>query len=404
MEAQKLNFPELKFVEKLPWPDDDLSETVVIAHPPCAPFSIMNPMKGQEKYQGATADGFTCHRQVMDYALRQGCQALTIESVPGVMKAAEEYTNAAKKHGYSVYFLRLNSISFGVPQWRARVWIIFTRSGQPFGVNLSPDYHKLSEIVQTEGTILDRLNEDRAWIGRGFSTAGLAKRLTGSMGGPTGHNGIPKGWLSSGAVDPDLLRKIFEGEYGTGGLLRIGQEVLGLDDPGPNFIEVRKAWNLGGLFAAMMPRILDPEGWAPTVLGGSAWFIHGRPLLLEEYNLIMGFPKDYQWPDSYSDPRVYLSKGVCPPVATWILKQIQANLEDQCGVGAICQPGELLDLCPKKVEVERALRGEVLPTSEKRVKQQRGPKAAKAPIPRVKVQASDLAAQFLASLRRDDAQ
>jgi hypothetical protein len=207
-----------------------------------------------------------------------------------------------------------------------------------------------------------------------------------------------------GKVSDEMLRKIFEGEYGTGTLLQIGKEVLEIDDPGENFSEVRKAWNLEGIFGVKMPRFLDPAGWATTLLFDACWFIHGRPLLLEEYNLIMGFPKDYQWPDSYSDPRVYLSKGVCPPVATWILRQIQANLEpaELTSDTHVCQPGELLDLCPKKKDVEKALRGEQ--PEPPKVRKLRQEKLFKAPIPRVKVQASDLAAQFLASLRRDDAQ
>jgi hypothetical protein len=341
----------------------------------------MNPMKGQEKYQGATADGFTCHRQVMDYALRQGCQALTIESVPGVMKAAEEYTNAAKKYGYSVYFLRLNSISFGVPQWRPRVWIIFVKGSQPFGVNLNPEYSPLSAVLQSEGTILHHYGDQSKWA---------VERM-----------------MKSG-VQPETLRAIFEGEYGTGTLLQIGAKVLEMDDAGPNFAEVRKAWQFGGLFAAMIPRILHSDYWAPTILSGSSWICNGRPLLLEEYNLIMGFPKDYKWPEAYLDPRLYLSKGVCPLVATWILKQIERNLlpPQETGVDThVCQPGELLDLCPKKKDVERALRGEQPePAKAKRPRQEKMFKQPKVPIPRVKVQASDLAAQFLASLRRDDAQ
>src|SRR5207245_375435 len=79
IEAQKLNFPELNYVDRLPWPEDDLSETVVIAHPPCAPFSIQNSGR-----KGIEGDGFECHRNVMKYALENDCKALAIESVPGV--------------------------------------------------------------------------------------------------------------------------------------------------------------------------------------------------------------------------------------------------------------------------------------------------------------------------------
>jgi site-specific DNA-cytosine methylase len=370
--AQKLNFPGLKFVDKLPWPEDNLKKTVVIAHPPCAPFSIMNPHKGSGKHTGTTADGFKCHRQVMEYSLGQNCKALAIESVPGVLKAADEYAAAAKKHGYSHFFLRVNSISFGVPQWRPRVWIIFTKKDQHFRVDFSPIYKPLSSIIQQEGTATER----------GTETHIILRRLV------------------EAKVSTDEIKRIFEGEYGAGTLLQIGQTALNIEDVGENFAEVRKAWNLGGLFAAMMPRVLDPTRWAPTVLGGSAWFINGRPLFLEEFNLIMGFPIDYKWPESFSDPRMYLSKGVCPPVAKWILEQVMKPFDANHNYHSFVETGGIIDLNPKKAEVEEALDGKprdplgIKPKTRKaRVKEER-----EVAQPRTRRTASEQMDWFLNSL------
>lgn len=383
IEAQKLNFPKEVYVDKLPWPKDDLSETVVIAHPPCAPFSIMNPMKGDSSRAGTSAEGFKCHRDVMDYALGQGALSLAIESVPGVLKVAEEYETMADKYGYNVYYLKLNAISFGVPQWRPRVWIIFIRQParklthlepQKLKVAWEPKYRKLSECLVSEGTLMNRGDEKHIILRR----------------------------LQEAKVDPSLLRKIFEGEYGEGTLLQIGTKVLEVSGA-DNFQEVRKAWNLGGLFAAMMPRVLNPEGWAPTILGGSAWFVNGRPLLLEEYNNIMGFPTDYKWPANFSDPRLYLSKGVCPPIATWILQQMEHNILHHEFIGNYsCAPKELLDLCPKKETVEKALRGESNDPIVHRVKKARKASEPEAPVERVRVSASELGKSFLDSLGSDE--
>lgn len=425
MEAQKLNFPELTFVEKLPWPEKtDLSDSVVIAHPPCAPFSIMNPMKGKKdesKAIGTTADGFQCHRNVMEYSLSRGAKALAIESVPGVLKdanAVEEYKSAAEKYGYHVYFLQLNSISFGVPQWRPRVWIIFMKNsegiqeatanlphGDCFKVSLQPVYRKLESILQTEGTCIDmKFGKYEQPSGSGESNTNLVlDRMLGKSekrtGGGETHIIIRR--LQEAKIDPQLMREMFEGTHGAGTILQLGKKILGVsgDD---NFKEVRDAWGLGGLYAAMMPRILDPGSWAPTVLGGSAWFINGRPLLLEEYNLIMGFPKDYQWPDSYSDPRLYLSKGVCPPVATWILNQIRSNIELgwEEWDGPFAKPSETLDLQPKRADVQDILDGKPVDASQPvckipKVKKLKAAKEAAVMTPRTKTTASNLAASFL---------
>lgn len=325
--AQKLNFPDLNFVDKSPWPADNLSETAVIAHPPCASFSIMNPMKGSEKHTGTTADGFQCHRNVMEYALGASCESLAIESVTGVMKAKDIYEEYGKTFGYDVYFIRLNAIGFGVPQWRARVWVIFKK--QTFRPNLfhikyNPTFVKLESVLRAEGTTMAGGDETHIMVRR----------------------------LKEAKVSGTELRKIFTGEYGCGSLLRIGQTVLGIDDVGENFTEVRKKWNLGGLYSAMMPRILDPNLWAPTVLGGSAWFVNGRPMFLEEYMGVMGFPADYKWPSSFSDPRLYLSKGVCPPIAAWILQQLERNQEGALDFTHTAAPGEVIDIQPKKAQVE----------------------------------------------------
>lgn len=377
IEAQKLNFPDLKYVDRLPWPEDkDLTNTMVIAHPPCAPFSIMSPNKGDASKAGVSADGFICHRNVMEYALSRHCASLAIESVPGVMKAADVYRDTALAHGYDVFFVNLNSIGFGVPQWRPRVWIIFLPVGDgPLALSYKPVYRKLSDILLKEGTLIERGAEPHIMIRR----------------------------LQEAKVSAKTLREIFTGEHGIGTLLQIGQNILGIEQVGPNFKEVREAWNLGGLYAAMMPRILDPDLWAPTILNGSAWFVVGRPLFLEEYNQIMGFPADYKWPTSFTDPRQYLSKGVCPPIAAWILDQMRLNLalHFEGEMTHTCQPGELVDLKPKKAEVEDFLRQGKLPGfPEPKPKNRKARQAA--PLEMVRSNAVDATNNFMLSLGSDE--
>lgn len=379
IEAQKLNFPGLNYVDRLPWPEDDLSETVVIAHPPCAAYSVQNcsnyKIHGKREYMGTDTGAFACHRNVMEYSLARACRALAIESVPGIMKSADEYRKYADQYGYDVFFLRLNSVGFGVPQWRPRVWVVFLASGdvaQPFDIEYRPIYRPLKNFLLAEGTTLPYGNATRA---------------------------VRK--LKAAGVDPATIRGIFEGTYGLGSLVKIGKNILGVDE-----IEVKEKWNLKTEFTSKAPRMINSEEWAPTILSDSTWFVNGRPLFLEEFNLIMGFPADYQWPQSMArDPRVYLSKGVCPPVATWILQQIANNLasdKPEFELGTYyrrCEPGEVLDLCPKKSEVEDALAGRppAIPQAPKVRTQKAERKGKTAPV-RVRATASELAANFLKSL------
>lgn len=364
IEAQKLNFPDLKYIDRHPWPKQDLRGVTVIAHPPCAPFSIMNPQKGTDRV-GTAADGFQCHRDVLEYALGNSCKALAIESVPGVLKAASEYENAAKEHDYHHFFVKVNSIGFGVPQWRPRIWILFTKHDR-LNLNYIPRFVPLSTIIQEKGTAIERGGETHIIVRR----------------------------LKEAGLKGEMLRRIFEGEYGCGNILQIGQAVLEIDEVGENFAKVREKWNLGGLFAAMMPRVLDPTKWAPTILGGSAWFIHGRPLFLEEFNAIMGFPVDYKWPGSFSDPRTYLSKGVCPPVAVWILQHLLFPPKE---FNYYVNAGDLLNLDHRKAEVEDALGGRTREPGERKSR-----KYTSQGIERVARSASEQLDAFQRSLGEDE--
>ena len=62
IDIQKRNFPSLRYIPKLPWPADDLSNTVVMAHPPCAAFSAQNTSKAA---RGTDAKKFDCTKRVM---------------------------------------------------------------------------------------------------------------------------------------------------------------------------------------------------------------------------------------------------------------------------------------------------------------------------------------------------
>lgn len=286
--VQRANFPDLKYVERPPWPEQDLKNTVVIAHPPCAAFSNQAPGR-----KGIQADSFKCHRMVMHYAMKNNCNSLAIESVPGILSGASDVQKGyAKKFGYNVFWLKQNAVTFGVPQWRPRVWTVFSRKPYvSFSHNIT--IRTVSDILQSHGTRLE-IN--------------------------SGIKGALRCLKEAGYSEKQVYADILSGEH-TGSLLQIGKKLLGIDDPGPNHCEVRKAWHLKGRFGVKLPRVLNPEQFATTILHDSSFFVFGRELYKEEYLALMGFPTDYKFPDNtIREFRKYLSKGVCPPVAKWILQ------------------------------------------------------------------------------------
>jgi site-specific DNA-cytosine methylase len=347
--GQRLNFPDLKFVDRTPWPADDLSNTIVIAHPPCSAFSNMNIVK--EK-RGTGTDAFECHRRVLDYALGQKCVALAIESVPGALEAAgSEYASYAEKYGYGHCFVLLNAVSFAVPQWRPRFWALFFREKkQSYAFSFAPTYRNVQSILNGEEATDPVTLKHVSYLKKKYDAAGFdfgAMMRSETQGG---FDKIAKDYLQN--KDSEVVKSM------TGTL---------------------------GLYRAGLPRKLDPTLWAPVVLGFSLWYVHDRPLNRIEYQRIMGFPDDYRWNSKMEkDFLTYLSKGVCPPVAEWVIKQLRyqgdfaaygvanggvLDLQPQKKIKQLRYQGDfaaygvanggVLDLQPQKKEVEEILRGTV---------------------------------------------
>src|SRR5262249_12919400 len=98
-------------------------------------------------------------------------------------------------------------------------------------------------------------------------------------------------------------------------------------------------------FRAAQVRVLDPTGIVGTLMHNSTWMCRGRALSAVEYKRAMGYPDDYRFP--VSDWRRLISKGVCPPVAAWLLDQVLAWIENRtppiAGVEWLA-PGDVLDI------------------------------------------------------------
>ena len=336
------NFPN---VEHRPyrkdWPTQDLSDTIVVAHPPCSAFSQQN---SSEAAKGVDAAAFQCTRVVLDYAMANKALAVCVESVMGALPGAwivhEKY---AREHGYHCYRVLENGCMFGC-QWRERFWAVWIRDGaapRDWYITLTPKFQTVHEV-------LENYQDGPTIPGLDLALERLKTRLVKDAKLTPGQMSLlfdpqdpphPTTWIV------DVLWKRFFKEPDSFPEERwyVHQDVL------------------GGGFSTGVMKYLDPNGTAPVLLADSFWYYNGRVLSEAGYKRIMGFPHDYQFPkvgnkDYRKIQRVGLSKGVMPPIMTWLLDQLGTHLglhqpryEGNHEFYALtCQPDRIVDFRIRK--------------------------------------------------------
>lgn len=328
--------PGFHFVDSLKhWPDQDLTDTVILAHPPCAAFSQQNTSKTK---RGVNTDAFECTRKVLKYGMSSNAAAIAIESVPGALTGAwDVYEEMSQAGGYHVYRILKNSILFGVPQFRERFWAVLVRRG------LAADemVWRLTPRWVTVGSTIGHL-QSRTEI------EGLDRTITKFVQKLVTEHGLDDAEIRAAALSP------IEGIRRIGFAKRVQERFFpGLD---PKYV----LRHYVSPFTSAQPSVLAPFGFAPVLLGSSLWVYEGRPVSKEGYCAIMGFPPDYVFPpDSHYGIRTYLSKGVCPPVATWILDNIRIHLGEPSGSSFTkpggyvkeCAPGRIVSFKPGKQDI-----------------------------------------------------
>jgi site-specific DNA-cytosine methylase len=320
---QHANFPELRdriIGGRTNWPTLDLEEAIVIGHPPCAAFSQVNTSAKTEGARGIGAAKFKCTVDVLTYAMTARAKVIMVESVVRTMEGARTvHDRLAGEHGYDVYRVLQAAADFGVPQKRNRFWCIFVRQDAGFKPWFKlPDYpaKRLCEILE--------LGDDGPFLGMP-----KVQKLV---------DDLPRQFTEAGLTNAQI-EEVFRGEHGYGRTFRLACRVLDL----PGTIETRSQLSpIFGKYESAQVSILDPEGLAPTVMGGASWMCAGRALMAVEYKRIMGYPDDYQLPD---DPREWLSRGVVPEVAAWLLShaiQWGRGMADEDAVHL--NPGDVLNV------------------------------------------------------------
>ena len=327
---QMANFPKLDYREtRKDWPaKPDLRRTVVLAHPPCSAFSNQTP-KGRT---GTESDAFQCTKQVLRYAMGAGAAAVAVESVPGAMAgAAKVHYDYARRYGYHLYKVLQNAVSLGVPQWRPRFWAVFTKAdiaphGMFWKIPTPARYTTVADVLEDVNDPGPVLLDVRRHFER------QVQRLREDVG--MTHSDVEYFLRNEvGQVHSVLRRRFF---------------------PELEPMEVNKRFCKGSFLVKVL-RLLDPNGFAPTLLSDSYWAFKGRPLSISDYVALMGFPREYAFPQrELAQFRMYLSKGVCPPVATWVLDTIVKNLTaEPIQAASAVQPGQIANFNLKRKDVNQ---------------------------------------------------
>lgn len=320
---QRANFPEIETIARLKdWPQQDLSETVVLAHPPCSAFSVQN---NSETARGTNSEAFACTKRVLDYTMSNRVLAVAVESVTGALSGAWEVHQAyADRRDYDLFRI-LQSGSMFAPQWRERFWAVWMRRGavsnRELKLRLAPTFQTVAQAVGP--------HEDGPECG---NTGVLLGRLKEKL-------------LEAGCTDDDMSFFFDAGNHPqkTQSIMRAFQRRIYADDH-----DLMMTKEVLGNFGSGQLCYLEPSGLAPCVMGGSWFYMNGRNLSEAAYKRIMGFPHDYIFPgSSRRSMRVFLSKGVIPAVATWVLGQIFTNLGVSHATDCTChgcKPGSSYEL------------------------------------------------------------
>jgi len=284
-ETAMANFNELSVItdyEKWLNKDFDIVD-LVFCNPPCSPWSTAGIVKGQTTMEQTDWRSHPSARCVnRSFSLLAALEPIIwcFESVRQVYsKAGDMLDNMAQSAielGYKIYDVFVEAKNHGVPQHRKRYFMICSKV----------DIEWQMPIVDSWPTVYDALNRagnDDDSCGKTPSSVEAIIKLIGQ-----GEN----------------ARMVWDREIKNGRLLQSSR---------PAFIYDRMA------------------GDRPSyTLLGSCNKIHpdeDRMLSVNETKVLCGFPIDFKLVGNSADRYAQLGKGVCPPVARWLGRQLSSAIK-----------------------------------------------------------------------------
>lgn len=345
MDIQKANVPGIHYIPHIKdWPTQNLMDTIVVAHPPCSAFSVQNC---SPTARGSESEAFACTKKVLQYACDNNALGIAIESVMGALPGAwNQHQHYADTYGYHLYRILENGCMFGC-QWRERFWVLYIKKGAArptLQLTLQPHFQTVRQVITG--------HED------GRSAGNLDVLLERQK----------KRLLDDAKLSPEEMAYLFDAQDPPHPTKALGTVLYEYKYKTPETDSFDK-WNvfqdyIGG-FASGTMVYLDPNGTTPVLMGGSHWYYNGRNVSENAFKVVMGFPADYIFPESprnyRTQMRMYLSKGVMPPIAEWILEQAtlhlgwtgQARRHDEFPGSKYqleCEPNQIADFRIKKVD------------------------------------------------------
>lgn len=146
----KANFPEtrlegdIKKIEEIP-----LDAHILVAGPPCQSFSLAGKKEG---FSGKSGEGFEIF---INFIKRAKPQIILFENVKDITstKYLPTIEKKFKEAGYDIKLAKFNSLDFGMPQHRVRVYIVAVRSNLPLSSKLKtfsfpkPKYSSKEKLI-----------------------------------------------------------------------------------------------------------------------------------------------------------------------------------------------------------------------------------------------------------------
>ncbi len=126
---------------------------LVAAGPPCQSFSILGRRNALDDPRGKLA------LKYFDLVVSIQPKAFLFENVPGLLTVnkgedwKQLYQYAKEATGYHLHFTKLNSVAFGIPQYRERVVLVGFRKDVPFEFPTGPSGPNVTRLIN-EGQML----------------------------------------------------------------------------------------------------------------------------------------------------------------------------------------------------------------------------------------------------------